>query len=485
MGLVLSSLCCACQAVSCTCSAVGCCFSVASSATGGISLQMAHFFSVVMFLVITLASLALRYFGNDLEWDLVSSDSQASIVVGEVKFDLCSGDAEQGDVTYAYCEGDAAVFRMMSGLQCFYLLAMVLSFCGTAFHRGFWFWKIILALGTSIGFLFIPADSFNEQTYITVARIFSVAFILVQMFLILSFGYDWNDTWVNNAETSEGNESRWYGAVLFSSAILYLVSFIAIGAMYSAYSCSLANTVTTITLLSILGFSVLVMLRQRFIEEAEGVILPAAVVSLYVTFLGYSALGNNANQDCKPNSEELIHGIDGGSTILLIVSLCVTTISLFYLANVTARSASSLLTGGTGQPAKETTSSGDPTLVYQIGENRTGEDMRREQEAARGEQTVEGEISGPSEELVTAAFYFALILTSQYVSMITTNWGVIEAGPTNNGQLWVNLTAQWMAIVFFIWTLIAPAVLTNRDFGLGEPEPFRAQTRRSTHVAQV
>lgn len=32
--------------------------------------------------------------------------------------------------------------------------------------------------------------------------------------------------------------------------------------------------------------------------------------------------------------------------------------------------------------------------------------------------------------------------------------------------MWVKIGSQWVAIALFLWTLIAPVLLPDRDFGL-------------------
>lgn len=54
--------------------------------------------------------------------------------------------------------------------------------------------------------------------------------------------------------------------------------------------------------------------------------------------------------------------------------------------------------------------------------------------------------------------------------MVLTNWatdqqtGSIDHPRTGRSSMWIQAAGQWIAIVLYIWSLIAPKVLTNREF---------------------
>ena len=62
------------------------------------------------------------------------------------------------------------------------------------------------------------------------------------------------------------------------------------------------------------------------------------------------------------------------------------------------------------------------------------------------------------------------ILISGYYAMILTNWGTLQSGSgienPRQGQtaLFLQATAQWIAIVLFLWSMIAPKLFPDRDF---------------------
>ena len=62
-------------------------------------------------------------------------------------------------------------------------------------------------------------------------------------------------------------------------------------------------------------------------------------------------------------------------------------------------------------------------------------------------------------------------LATLYVMMTLTNWyqpdssGSIATYAANPAAMWVKIISSWLAGGIYLWTMIAPAVLQDRDFG--------------------
>jgi uncharacterized protein (DUF697 family) len=71
-----------------------------------------------------------------------------------------------------------------------------------------------------------------------------------------------------------------------------------------------------------------------------------------------------------------------------------------------------------------------------------------------------------------AFFHSMFALAAVYVTMIITHWGDTAgeevSWSTTRGSIshWVNLAAAWVTFLFYAWTLAAPYILTNREFGV-------------------
>ena len=53
---------------------------------------------------------------------------------------------------------------------------------------------------------------------------------------------------------------------------------------------------------------------------------------------------------------------------------------------------------------------------------------------------------------------------------VLTNWTTLQSDDTQSDPrtgrvaMWIQAAGQWVAILIYLWSLIAPTVLTGRDF---------------------
>lgn len=111
--------------------------------------------------------------------------------------------------------GYLAVYRICFALVCFFSLMAVMmigaksSRDGRApIQNGFWGIKYIVVIGFAIGAFFIPNDTSFPTIWMWVGLFGGVAFILVQLVLIVDFAHSWAETWVGQYEASFFT-SRW------------------------------------------------------------------------------------------------------------------------------------------------------------------------------------------------------------------------------------------------------------------------------------
>lgn len=62
-------------------------------------------------------------------------------------------------------------------------------------QNGFWGIKYIIVIAITIGAFFIPAGSFSTA-WMWVGMIGGVAFILMQLVLLIDFAHNWAEAWV-------------------------------------------------------------------------------------------------------------------------------------------------------------------------------------------------------------------------------------------------------------------------------------------------
>merc|ERR1712029_340460 len=65
-------------------------------------------------------------------------------------------------------------------------------------------------------------------------------------------------------------------------------------------------------------------------------------------------------------------------------------------------------------------------------------------------------------------FHVMFALATLYVMMTLTNWyspsGDLATYSNNSAAMWVKIVSSWLAAGIYMWTLVAPLMLQDRDF---------------------
>jgi len=69
-------------------------------------------------------------------------------------------------------------------------------------------------------------------------------------------------------------------------------------------------------------------------------------------------------------------------------------------------------------------------------------------------------------------FHLAFALGAMYVAMLLTSWQVIDVdkndktgfADTGTVSTWVKVVSSWLTILLYVWTVVAPIMLPNRDW---------------------
>ena len=89
-----------------------------------------------------------------------------------------------------------------------------------------------------------------------------------------------------------------------------------------------------------------------------------------------------------------------------------------------------------------------------------------------GQQQTEIQTDDESERVSYnwSLFHVMFALATLYVMMTLTNWyspgkGVtIETLSANMSAVWIKIISSWLCVAIYVWTLIAPVLLPDRDF---------------------
>ncbi|XP_024530239.1 probable serine incorporator [Selaginella moellendorffii] len=349
-----------------------------------------------------------------------------------------------------------AVLRVCFGSFSFFI-GMALLMFGVKYqsnhrdfwHRGNWMIKLIIWSGlTVLCLILLPNDIVDA--YGRLSRFGSGLFLLVQMVVLLDFTYNWNAAWI-------AKESQfWYNALLAVSFVCYITTFVFSGYLYKWFNpayqdCELNLFFITTSLSLGIAFAAISVHPQ-----VNGSLLPASVIALYCMYLCYSALSSEPRDyECigVPKHAEVV------STNTLVMGMATTLISVIYSA---ARAGSSTTFLSPPAPREE-----DAPLQPLLS-RRDLENSHKLSGAGSEHNFHEAKKSSQHCPVtVYSFFYLVFALASMYSAMLLTGWGnpgdkdAIDVGWPS---VWVRIGTMWFTSALYIWSLIAPLVLPDRDF---------------------
>ncbi|KAJ3653954.1 hypothetical protein Zmor_013174 [Zophobas morio] len=278
-------------------------------------------------------------------------------------------------------------------------------------------------------------------------------FILIQLILIVDFAHSWPEAWV---------------AATFLNFALTITGIVLLFVFFTKSSgCDLHKFFISFNLILAVIISAVSILPAVQEKLPRSGLLQSSVVSLYVTYLTWSAVSNSPDSECNPGLLGIVGagsttknhqmGFDSEGIVGLIVWMCCVLYS-------SLRSAS--------QSSKITMS--ENMLVKDNGAVRSGgSDHLVENEGKDDGDTAErGEKKVWDNEEDTVAyswsfFHLMFALATLYVMMTLTNWYKPDSSlnnKANSASMWIKVISSWLCLALYGWTLVAPIVLPDREF---------------------
>ncbi|TYH27024.1 hypothetical protein ES288_A02G036500v1 [Gossypium darwinii] len=305
-----------------------------------------------------------------------------------------------------------------------------------SWHHGGWIAKMVIWILLVILMFFLP------NVVITVYEILSKfgagVFLLVQVIILLDFTHSWNDAWV------EKDEQKWYIALLAVSIGCYLAAFAFSGILFiwfnpSGHDCGL--NVFFIVMTMVLAFSFGIIALH---PAVNGSLLPASVISVYCAYVCYTGLSSEP-RDYVCNG--LHNKASAVSLSTLILGMLTTVLSVIYSA-LRAGSSTTFLS----PPSSPKAGTKKPLLE--------GDDVEE------GKETKEKEARPVSYSY--SFFHLIFALASMYSAMLLSGWtsssdssDLVDVGWTS---VWVRICTEWVTAALYIWTLVAPLIIPDREF---------------------
>ncbi|XP_053668574.1 serine incorporator 1 isoform X2 [Anopheles marshallii] len=357
----------------------------------------------------------------------------------------------------SHAVGYLAVYRICFALVCFFTLWALMMIRvrsskdpRAALQNGFWGIKFMIVICIAIGAFFIPETGFGPA-WMWVGMIGGFAFILVQLVYIIDFAHSWAEAWVSNYEEDESR--GWFAALCCATGIQYVLSLTGVVLLFVYYTqsedCALNKFFIIFNLILCFGVSILSIAPPVQELQPKSGLLQSSMVTLYTIYLTWSAIANNPDAECNPGflgiigeKSNKVHFDKTSIVGLIIWLLCILYSSMRSASNVSQFS----------DPEKQ----GKPSLS---------------DDAASGSGSRGNEIRDNEEEGVAyswSLFHVVFITATLYVMMTLTNWyqpnSSLDTLNANAASMWVKMVSSWMCVALYGWTMVAPMVLTDREF---------------------
>ena len=282
----------------------------------------------------------------------------------------------------------------------------------------------------------------------------SFLFVLVDQLILLDIAYNWNSSWLDKADQAElsegvGKGKKWLIAILISCATLYIASIVLIIFMYLKFGgCASNNAFISITLV----MSFICTVIQMTISETSS-LLTSACMTLYATYICGSAVALNPNGTCNPY-------LDEKSTWNIVLGLSMAFLGLTWTG--WSYTTGDQLKGG--NDSSDDHDRGDeerPKAGGLVLNNETSPESYGSSEALDQGSNSIGSSWKLNAILATICCWYAMTLTG---------WGATEkrgdiANPAvSEISMWIMISSQWIALLLYLWSLVAPTLFPDRDF---------------------
>lgn len=465
MGCIIGSLACCCGSAACSLCCAAC-----PSCKNSTASRIGYSLMLIVGAIVACIFLApgLRSTLDDIPG---LCKNFVEINIPGTTWDQFQGNATAKKILCDDMVGYLSVYRICFAMTAFFFLMSLIMIAvksskdpRSGIQNGFWAVKIIIMIAICVGAFFIPRGEFGKA-WMIVGLIGAFLFVLIQLVLIIDFAHGWAESWVEKYEDTESK--CYYFGLLFFTVVFYILALAAVILFYVFYAkgdCSLHKFFVSFNLILCVGVSILAILPKIQEVNPRSGLLQAAIISIYVQYLTWSAMTNNPEKQCNPSLTAIDNSGDGakpwnGDTFdwQSIIGLFVWLFAVLY---------SSIRTSSSSQVGKLTMS--EKTILQSDSgtTSNTGSDDSNRDEEKGGQHVFDNE----EEEVAYSYsfFHFMLCLASLYVMMTLTNWyspsSNFKTLNANMPSVWVKISSSWVCIGIYVWTLIAPLVLRNREF---------------------
>ncbi|KAI0840839.1 TMS membrane protein/tumor differentially expressed protein [Hypoxylon sp. FL0890] len=389
------------------------------------------------------------------------------------------------------CTGWLAVHRINFALGVFHLIFAGLLFGVSSsknprasLQNGFWGPKIIAWIAFIVMSFLIP-DAFFQVYGNYIAFIGAMLFLILGLILLVDLAHTWAEYCLEQIENTDSK--IWRGVLIGSTLGMYLASLAMTIVQYIFFAksgCSMNQAAITINLLFWVGISFVSIHPTVQEYNPKAGLAQAAMVAVYCTYLTMSAVSMEPDdKQCNP----LIRA-QGTRTTSVVIGAIVTMLTVAY---TTTRAATQSLGLGNNRGGIKLDDDEHDLVTQQPGRREMrAEVLRRAVEEGSlpadallsddEDDDDSGKTPGDDERSNTqynySVFHIIFFLATCWVATLLTGTvqGLDDDLPNGEGfatvgrtywASWVKIVSAWICYSMYIWTLVAPVVLTERfDF---------------------
>lgn len=402
------------------------------------------------------------------------------------------------------CYGYLAVQRINFALGLFHIALSVFLMGVTStknpragLQNGYWGPKIIAWLALVVISFLIP-EAFFMFWGKYIAFVGAMLFVLLGLILLVDLAYQWADMCQEKIDSAEDrNDSTglriWQTLLVGSSLGMYVAAFAMTIVMYIFFAkshCSMNITAITINLLLTLVVTFVSVLPVVQDANPKAGIGQSAMVAVYCTYLTFSAVCMEPDdQQCNP----LVRA-RGARTTTIVLGALVTMLTIAYTTTRAATYGFALSSSNASNTSYAQVSQSDMDGNSEHGLVTTQPATRREimqaaiesgalPASAIDDDSDSDDDDGPvskrdkdDERLGTqynySLFHVIFFMATCWVATLLTQQ-FDEATASDDFQpvgrtYWassIKIVSAWACYGIYAWSLVAPAVLSGRDFG--------------------
>ena len=388
------------------------------------------------------------------------------------------------------CYGFFAVQRINFALGLFHLFMSIFLVGVTStknpragLQNGYWGPKIIVWILFIVLSFFIPEGFFLFWSkYIALTG--AMLFVLLGLVLLVDLAYQWAEMCQDKIDGSDGGELRmWQGLLVGSSVGMYLAAFAMTIVMYIYFAkghCSMNIAAITVNLVLILVTTFISVMPAIQENNPKAGIGQAALVAVYCTYLTFSAVCMEPDdKSCNP----LVRA-KGARTTTIVMGAIITMITIAYTTTRAATYGFALSSGNAGNTAYAQLAQDDNEhgLVTQQPATRReimqaainsgalpasaldeDDDDDDDDKHAKDDERLGTQYNYSLFHIIflMATCWVATLLTQQFDPESKTDFAPV--GRTYWAS-WIKIVSAWLCYAIYTWSLIAPSVLTGREF---------------------